>query len=210
MGICLLKSGNSKIEHMNKEELLPLSTTIDIPANWRGTPVEQFIKAQNLRYAIFAEPRAKVLMSACMECRYSIPIPTNFAYVIRTPGGRLTGAELAIGYAISRGVNTLILVAHDDCGMTKLIKFKPEIVQALTEQGWEEEKAKEFVETEQKCLSIVDELDTLRSEYLRLKNLFKKIQIAPLFLILAEQKVYLPKWYEELVSQEKLSAQAAK
>lgn len=166
---------------MHKDKLLALSTVSDIPVDWRDTSIEKFIRAQNMGYIIFAEPRAKVLMSACMECRYSIPIPSNFAYVIRTPGGRLTGADLAIGYAISRGVDTLILVAHDDCGMTKLRKYKPDIVKALIDQGWGEKEAIEFVDTEQKKLSIENELETLRDEYLRLKNLFKKISITPLF-----------------------------
>jgi carbonic anhydrase len=183
---------------MPKRNLAALSTVFDIPVEWRSTPIEQFIKAQNMDYTIFAESRAKVMMSACMECRYSIPIPSNFAYVVRTPGGRLTGTELAIGYAISRGVENLILVAHNDCGMTKLTKFKSNIINTLIDQGWDEKKATEFVESEQKKLSIDNELESLRDEYLRLKNLFKKITIAPLFLILAEQKVYLPKWYAQL------------
>src|ERR1700722_932417 len=135
---------------MHEDKLLSLSNSSDIPSQWQGTAVEKFIKAQNMRYPILAEAPARVLISACMECRYTIPIPTNFAYVIRTPGGRLIGSELAIGYAISRGVNTLILVAHNDCGMTKLKNNKPDIIQAFMEQGWEEEKAKDFVETEQK------------------------------------------------------------
>lgn len=195
---------------MPKRNLVALSTVFDIPVEWRTTPIEQFIKAQNMDYTIAPEPRAKVMMSACMECRYSIPIPSNFAYVVRTPGGRLTGTELAIGYAISRGVENLILVAHNDCGMTKLTKFKADIINTLVDQGWDETKAIEFVETEQKKLSIENELETLRDEYVRLKNLFKKITIAPLFLILAEQKVYLPKWYTQLHNSSKLNTTNAK
>jgi len=185
---------------MYKNSLTALSTVSDIPEIWHDTAIEKFIMAQNMGHTIFAEPRAKVLMSACMKCRYSIPIPANFAYVIRTPGGRLTGTELAVGYAISRGVDTLIMVAHNDCGMTKLTKYKADIIKALIDQGWNEKEAIQFVEVEQKKLSIENELETLHDEYLRLKNLFKKISIAPLFLILAEQKAYLPKWYEKLLN----------
>jgi carbonic anhydrase len=187
---------------MDEDKLLTLSTDDDIPAEWRNTAIEQFIKAHNIRHPIFAEPRARVLISACMDCRYNIPIPTNFAYVIRTPGGRLAGAELAIGYAISRGIDTIILVAHNDCGMTRLNEFKPNIIKALVEEGWSENRATEFVETEHKRLSIDNELQTLCDEFSRLRQLFKKIQIAPLFLILAEQRLYLPRWYKEVVTED--------
>jgi len=45
--------------------------------------------------------------------------------------------------------------------------------------------------------AIEDEVDSLEAEYFRLKSLFKKIELAPLFVSLSSQKLYLPNWYLE-------------
>ncbi len=184
------------------QNLCELLTSVDIPARWRGTPIEQFIQAQNLGYPLHPQTRPQVLIASCMEFRYSMPVPAGYAYIIRTPGGRLIGSELAIGYALHKGVTNILLIAHDDCGMTHLVEKGPEIVEAFVEQGWGREQATQFVKEQTARLAVKDELDALQQEYLRLKSLFKKVHVAPLFLTLSDKRVYIPRWYQELIATE--------
>ena len=119
-----------------KDKLVEMTSSADIPMRWRGTPIEHFIQAQNFGYPLHPQVQPQVLIVSCMEFRYSLPVPANYAYVIRTPGGRLIGSELAVGYALHRGVKNILLIAHDDCGMTHLVELGADIIKALIDQGW--------------------------------------------------------------------------
>ena len=183
-----------------KDKLVELLSSADIPARWIGTPIEQFVQAQNFGYPLHPQNRPQVLIVTCMEYRYSMPVPSNYAYIIRTPGGRLINQELALGYVMFRGVTNILLIAHDDCGMTHLVEHQCEIVNALVEQGWNRHKTQEWVKSEIAKLAVKDELDALEQEYHRLKSQFKNVHVAPLFLTLSDKRVYLPKWYHEFIS----------
>jgi carbonic anhydrase len=178
-----------------------MMSSVDIPQRWHGTPIEAFIQAQNFGYPLAPQAKPQVLISSCMEFRYALPVPSNYAYVIRTAGGRLIGAELAIAYAISRGVTNLLLIAHNDCGMTKLVEHKAEIIEAFVDQGWSHKQALNYFNSHEAKYAIRNELESLQVEYFRLKKLFKKIHVAPLFLTLSDKRVYLPRWYLELINQ---------
>jgi carbonic anhydrase len=185
-----------------KDKLVELISSADIPARWRGTPIEHFIQAQNFGYPLHPQAHPQVLIVSCMEFRFSLPVPANYAYVIRTPGGRLIGAELAIGYVLHRGVTNILLIAHNDCGMTHLVELAPDIGKALMNQGWSAEVAEQFVRKHTAKLAVRDELEALEQEYHRLKRLFKKVHVAPLFLTLSDKRVYIPKWYQDYINSE--------
>jgi hypothetical protein len=183
-----------------KDKLVDIASSAEIPERWRGTPIEQVIQAQNLGYPLHPQPVPQVLIVTCMEYRYSMPVPSNYAYVIRTPGGRLIGSELALGYVLSRGVKNILLIAHNDCGMAHLPEHTDNIIRALEEQGWSHDIAARFVKAQIAKLGVKDELDALEQEYHRLKSLFKSVHVAPLFLTLADRRVCIPRWYHELIS----------
>lgn len=192
------QGANPETQH----RLIDLRSSADIPARWHNTPIENFIQAQNFDYPLHPHAEPQVLISTCIEFRYSLPVPARYAYVIRTAGGRLIGQEFAVGYAISRGVRNILLIAHDDCGMAKV--GSPHNAEAiscsLVDQGWSKEKADEFVKHQSLKAAIGDEIDALEEEYHRLKRIFKKIHVAPLFLTLADRHVYLPKWYQDHIN----------
>jgi carbonic anhydrase len=179
-----------------------MSSSVDIPSRWRGTPIEAFIQAQNLGYPLHATNRPEVLIVSCMEFRYALPVPAGYAYVIRTPGGRLMGSELAVGYVLTKGVRNILLIAHNDCGMTHLVEKTDEIVRALHDQGWPLDRATQFVHEQTVKLAVKDELDALEQEYHRLKGLFRNVHVAPLFLTLSDKRVYIPKWYHDLIAED--------
>ncbi|HNH76233.1 MAG TPA: hypothetical protein PLF23_20765, partial [Candidatus Obscuribacter sp.] len=71
------------------------------------------------------------------------------------------------------------------------------LVEALAEQGWEQDHAKNFVEAHADRFAIDDEIDALESEYVRMRSLFQKVEIAPLFVSLSSSRLHLPSWFEK-------------
>lgn len=154
--------------------------------------------AQNFGWPIQGSGKVELLISTCIEFRYALPIPRMYAYVIRRASGRVMGSEFSVGYTLAQGVKYLALIGHNDCGMAKAHANAPRVVQALVDQGWEQEIAQLYVERQIKRHAISDELDALRDEYIRLRKIFRKLTIAPLFVCLHDSKLYLPSWYEEI------------
>lgn len=180
------------------DRLIEISHAGQIPSLWSGTPVEQFILSQNFGTPIsHFDAKPQLLIVTCIEFRYALPIPRMYAYVIRRAGGRVVGSEFSLSYCLARGINHAVLVAHNDCGMTEVERRAPEMVEALVQQGWNRERAAEFVERHSWRYRFKDELDSLEREYRRLRKLFKRLTIAPLFLSLAESRLYIPRWFAD-------------
>jgi carbonic anhydrase len=178
-----------------KDRLLPLHTKDAIPAEWKGTPIESFIATINYGEPIAASERPQLLIVTCIEFRFSLKIPPRYAYVIRRASGRLVGSEFVMSFILSQGVKDVVLVGHNDCGMTKVAENAPNMVAALVQQGWHKERAEEFIRHHAARHAIQDEVDALKDEYQRLHRLFKNVRIAPLLACLAEMKLYVPSWY---------------
>ena len=79
--------------------------------------------------------------------------------------------------------------------MTKVSENISGMIEALVNEGWNRERAEEYIAFHAARHAISDEVTALKREYYRLKRLFKKVQIAPLFVCLADAKLYVPKWY---------------
>lgn len=167
----------------------------DIPERWQDSPIADIIGAHNFHNGIAVTGEPRVLISTCIEFRFRPEVPSNYAYVIRRASGRLIGSEFSLVYALSRGVKHVALIAHNDCGMTKVSMHKPAMIQALVDQGWDHERAEEFVTMHAGRYHIEDEVDSLRKEFVRLKRLFHNVEIAPLFASLSSNKLHIPNWY---------------
>jgi len=165
-----------------------------IPVEWQNTPIEKFIRAENFGEKIEGSGTPELLIAACIEFRYALPIPRMFAYVLRRASGRLIGAEFSLAYILSAGVKHICLVGHNDCGMTKVEENKHRMI---NEQGWYPDRAAEFINTQAGMHQMKDELDGLEWEYKRLRRLFRNVVIAPLFVDLSNTQLYIPNWYFE-------------
>ncbi len=120
-----------------------------------------------------------------------------YSYVIRRASGRLIGSEFSVAYVLARGVEYVVMIGHNDCGMTKVPEAAPAMVDTLVREGWHRDRAEEFIRYQSARYVMEDELSALEHEYIRLKRLFKKTHFAPLFVCLADQKLYIPKWYHD-------------
>jgi carbonic anhydrase len=178
-----------------KNRIVTISSVEEIPEQWRKSPIEQLIEFINFGKPIPDADHPRLLISACIDYRFSVAVPHGFAYVIRCAGGRLLGSEFAVAYCLSRGVKHIVLLGHNDCGMTKVPHHAEPMIKALVNEGWDKDRAEEFVMMRASQYAISDEVDALEKEYRRLKRLFHKVTIAPLIACLAEKKLYLPSWY---------------
>ncbi len=176
-----------------------------IPSHWLNTPIEDFIMSQNFQWPVTVTGKPEVLIATCIEFRYAMPVPRGYAYVIRRASGRVLGSEFSVGYVMSKGVKYLVLIGHNDCGMAKVFQVASAVVDAFVEQGWSREIAEDYVRKQGARHAIGDELGALKEEYIRLRKVFPKLHIAPLFMCLYDSKVYLPKWYVELYKEERYS-----
>lgn len=184
-----------------RDVLIEIHSREDIPKAWLDSPIESFIMAQNFGWPIVSTGKVELLIATCIEFRYALPVPKMYAYVIRRASGRIIGSEFSVGYTLSQGVRYLIIIGHNDCGMSKVCEIAPHIVQAFVEQGWESEIAEEYVHKQAARHAINDELDALREEYLRLSRVFRKLVIAPLFVCLHDSKLYVPRWLSKAQSE---------
>ena len=166
-----------------------------IPTRWRDTPIESLIAAHNFEKVIPPAENPKLMIVTCIEYRFNPQVPHSFAYVVRKAGGRLLGSEFALAYTLAKGVEHVVLIGHNDCGMTKVEQAKPMLIDALVNQGWDHTAAALYVKHNAPKYMIADEIDALEAEYLRLTKLFKKVEIAPLFVSIASTHLHLPTWY---------------
>lgn len=187
-----------KIDEKYKDLLTPIDNREDIPKEWQDTPIQCLIMSQNFGWPIQSQGKVELLISTCIEFRYALPIPRMYAYVIRRASGRVIGSEFSVGYTLSQGVKYLALVAHNDCGMSKVYEKAPLVVQAFVDQGWSRADAEKYVQKQTARHAINDEVGSLKDEYIRLHQLFRKLVIAPLFVCLHDSKFYVPNWYHEL------------
>lgn len=185
-----------------KGRLQPIASPGDIPIEWRNTPIEKLINSENFGQKIPEGKSPELLIAACIEFRYALPIPRQFAYVIRRASGRLVGSEFSISYVLSAGVRHVALIGHNDCGMTKVLEKQDDLIRALIEQGWSPDRAQDFIHSQSARHMMKDELDGLRREYVRLRRLFKRLTIAPLFVDLHDTMLYVPTWYGELTAED--------
>ncbi len=173
-----------------------IKTVADIPKRWIGTPIEKLISAHNFDIAIEPAASPQLMVATCIEFRFQPKVPHFFAYEMRQASGRLTGAEFTVAYVLTKGVRHLALIGHNDCGMTKVHEHGAAMEAALVEQGWDTDRASDYVTMNGPRYAIRDEVDALEREYRRLRRVFKDLEIAPLFAALANGFLYLPKWYD--------------
>lgn len=187
-----------KLDEKYKDVLLEFQTREDIPEEWLDTPIGSFILSQNFGWPIQTTGTPQLTIATCIEFRYSLPIPRMYAYVIRRASGRIIGSEFSVAYTLAKGVKHLLMIGHNDCGMSHIDENGPLVINALIEQGWSEETARAYVAKHGARHAINDELDSLRIEYERIRKLFPKLVIAPLFVCLSDSHLYLPKWYKNI------------
>ena len=159
------------------------------------TPIGVLLEHHNLGRPLETYNKAEILIGMCMDNRKHLHIPDNFAFIIRAGGVNLRFSEFKVSYAIAVGkVRHIALIGHSNCGMVNLISRKDEFIQGLIENaGWNAKRAEAHFNNFAPMFEIRNEIDFLLSETKILRLLYPKVQIAPLFYMVENNKLYLIK-----------------
>jgi carbonic anhydrase len=173
--------------------LIPITTASDIYPEYRDTAIGLLLEYHNLNRPFEPYQRAQLLIGMCMDNRKHLIIPDNFAYIIRAGGANLRYSEFKVSYAIAVGdVKAIALIGHTQCGMVNLIARKEQFVQGLVDKaGWEREWAEEHFMHFAPMFEIGNEVDFVLSEAKRLRLRYPRIQVAPLFYRVEDNRLYL-------------------
>jgi carbonic anhydrase len=176
---------------MNK--ITALESKTSIPEVYRDTPIGLLIEYHNLNRDYENYTQAKLLIGMCMDNRKHLHIPDNFAYIIRSGGANLRFSEFKVSYALSVGqVRHIALIAHNNCGMVNLVARKNEFINGLIEAaGWDRQTAEEHFMNYAPLFEIGSETEFTLSEAVRLRKRYPKIQVAPLYYKVEDNKLYL-------------------
>lgn len=175
---------------MNK--LISVNSKSDILAEYLQTPIGLLFEYHNLNRSFDFCEKAQILVGMCMDNRKHLHIPDNFAYIIRTGGANLRYSEFKISYAVAVGqVNHIALIGHNNCGMVNLIAHRKEFIDGLVVTGgWEKAKAEEHFMHYAPMFEIGNETDFILSETKRLRLIYPKVTIAPLFYLVGDNNLY--------------------
>lgn len=180
-------------EKMNR--LQKIETISDIPADYKDQPIGNLLEYHNLNKTFAVYQTAQLLIGMCMDNRKHLNIPDNFAFIIRAGGANLRYSEFKVSFAISvGGAKQIALIGHNHCGMVNLESKRETFIQGLMERaGWTREQAeKQFNESVPK-FEIVNEIDFILSETIRLRKVYPKIKIAPMMYLVEDNRLYLIK-----------------
>lgn len=175
--------------------LVSIARRDDIFPIYQNTPIGKLLEYHNLKSDFDIYDRARLLIGMCMDHRKSLTIPDNFTYIIRTGGGNLQYSEFNLSFAIAvGGIAHIALIGHNNCGMVNLFSKKNDFINGLvTRAGWKKEYAEDHFAHFAPMFEIGNEIDFVLSEAKRLRLRYCKIQVAPLFYNVEDNKLYLVK-----------------
>jgi carbonic anhydrase len=172
--------------------LISITKKRDIPNEYQNSPIGLLVEYHNLNRRFDEYSTAQLLVGMCMDNRKHLNIPDNFSYIIRSGGANLRYSEFKVSFAISvGGVKHIALIGHSNCGMVNLISKKTEFIQKLSDNGgWTTEQAEEHFNNYAPMFEIGNEIDFILSETQRLRLRYPKIQIAPLYYKVEDNRIY--------------------
>jgi carbonic anhydrase len=175
------------------QRAISIASYEDIPASYRGTPVERLVAWHN---GFSGEPetavtRAEMLVGMCMDNRKKLRIPENFAFILRAGGGNLRPSEFKVSFAVAvGGVHAIAIIVHNHCGMVGLSGRREQFVTGLVEAGWERETAEQHFDSYAPLFEIGNEIDFVLAEAKRLRARYPRVLVAPLFYNVDDNRLY--------------------
>ncbi len=175
--------------------LIMIETVSDIPEIYLNKPIGNLLEYHNLNKIFSTYAKAQLLIGMCMDNRKHLNMPDNFAFIIRSGGANLRYSEFKVSFAISvGGAKQIALIGHDHCGMVDLASNKDLFIEGLVNNaGWTKEQAEEQFDSSVPMYEIVNKIDFILSETIRLRKVYPKIPIAPMMYMVEDNRLYLIK-----------------
>lgn len=180
-----------EVQALVQRHALAVESAGDILPAYRGTPVGRLLEYHNLGIPLDPHQEAELIVGMCMDNRKSLRMPDNFAYVLRAGGANLRRLEFKVAFAVSRGIRSVALIGHTDCGMAELANRKEAFIRGMVENaGWTEEAAREFFEQSAPAFEIGNPVDFTMDEAERLGRRFPRVLVAPLLYRVEDRRLY--------------------
>ncbi len=175
------------------DRLIEINSRGSIPDQYTDTPIGNLLEYHNLNKPFDNYSSAQLLIGMCMDNRKHLNIPDNFAFIIRAGGANLSYSGFKVSFAISvGGVKHIALIGHNHCGMVDLASKKEIFVNGLVKNaGWSKEQAEEHFTEFSPKFEIRNEIDFTLSESIRMRQVYPKIQIAPMLYLVEDNRLYL-------------------
>jgi carbonic anhydrase len=175
--------------------LTAVRTEADILPVYRGTPVGDLLRYQNLgknpghtgKYA-----RPAILIATCLEQRPGLSIPEGFAVSVHTAAASLKRDPFKVSWAIGvAGVSAIAIVGHDDCKLVDLRSHREQfVVQMIEAAGWERPAAEQHFDHWSDLFAVDNPADFVAAEAARLQSRYPKVLVAPLLYQSADNTLH--------------------
>ena len=130
--------------------LVPVTAWWDVPAEWRETPVGEFVAYHSLARPLRRHDHHELLIGTCMDGRIALRLPEGFAYVLRTAGASLAPVAGNVSYVLgTKGIRHVVVLAHTGCGAVGLSGKRAKVVEGLVKNaGWDRGRAEQHFHDE--------------------------------------------------------------
>ena len=154
----------------------------DILPTYRGTPVGDLLRYQNLGVAAPAYARPTILIATCLEQHAALRVPGDFAIFLHTAAASLKRDPFKVSWAIGvAGVSAIAIVGHDDCRLVDLRNHREQfVVQMIEAAGWERPAAEQHFDHWSDLFEVDNPAEFVAAEAARLQSRYPKILVAPL------------------------------
>lgn len=165
----------------------------DVPAPYRGTPVERLLAAHNLGADREAPDAPELLVATCMDHRVRLRMPDDFAYVLRTGGADLRGRGFEVSFAVAvGGVRAVAVIGHSDCGMAGVTGRRDAFVAGLADgAGWAADEAAAHFDEAAPVHEIDDPIDRTLEQTGRLRRRYPGVLVAPLHYRVEDHRLHV-------------------
>lgn len=165
--------------------LAAVRTEADILPAFRGTPVADLLRFQNLGGAGAATTtwqRPVLLVATCIEQPTPLRLPPGFAISLHTAAASLKRDPFKVSWAIGvAGVKAIAIVGHDDCRLTELRNHREQfVVQMIEAAGWERPAAEQHFDHWADLFAVEDPAGFAAAEAARLRERYPRVLVAPL------------------------------
>ncbi len=177
---------------MTDPRLRAVDSEKDIDAAWRETPIGDLLRYHNLGIKPKAYERAELLIAMCMDNRKTLRLPDNFAYILRAGAGNLRRMQFKFSFAIAVGeVKAIAIIGHSDCGMNQLSERRSQFIAGLIQNGgWDAAAAARHFDEHVGEFQIVDTIAFAEDEAARLRQVYPRITVAPLFFTVEDGRLH--------------------
>lgn len=179
--------------------LKEIKTPEDIPAQYKGTPLEKLILYHNFhdeyKDKIGPSEAPEMVIAMCMDFRHQLKTPENFAYIMRTAGANIMNLDFMVSVAVGAGKTAhMAIIGHNDCAMAHLDEKKENMIEGLVNlAGWEAGQAADYFARYAPSFTTGNAAEFTTRQTRHYQKFYPGVQVASLYYKFDDHKLWLIK-----------------